>query len=405
VDRRALPAPPLERPATARPYAAPRTPLEEFLAELWHEVLHVEQVGVDDSFFELGGNSIQGAMLINRLQERLGQHVSVIALFDSPTVAGLAHHLGEFCPDAVARAFGTESLARDQVGATASPPDADGRAHRRSKVTDLVVPLQPEGSGRPWFMVHPPGGIVVCYHALAQAMGRERPFYGIRSRGLHGEPELPGRAEEMAAEYVAAVRSIQPQGPYLLGGWSAGGLFALEMAQQLLAEGESIALLAFLDTTPPTAQDPAADLAGREYGLDLSLEELAQLGPDEQLPFLWQHALRLGLIDAGVPMQVAQQVLDDLKRLFHHHMVLTDNYVVRPYPSRISLFRPSDAPFTVPTPPDRGWGPLAAAVDVHLVPGQHHSMVKKPHVQALARELDAGLRRVEEHGQGVDSNR
>jgi thioesterase domain-containing protein len=125
-------------------------------------------------------------------------------------------------------------------------------------------------------------------------------------------------------------------------------------------------MLAFLDTTPPTAQDPAADLAGREYGLDLSLA-----------------------------LQVAQQVLDDLKRLFHHHIVLTDNYVVRPYPGRITLFRPSDAPFTVPTHPDRGWGSLAAAVDVHLVPGQHHSMVKEPHVQVLARELDACLRRAE----------
>src|SRR5262249_35135082 len=268
------------------------------------------------------------------------------------------------------------------------------------QVTDLIVPLQPEGSGRPWFMVHPPGGIVVCYHALAQAMGRERPFYGIRSRGLHGETELPDRVEEMAAEYRAAVRAVQPQGPYLLGGWSAGGLFALEMAQQLLAEGEAIGILAFLDTTPPAAQDPAADLAGREYGLERSLEELAQLGPDEQLPFLWQHALRLGLIDAGVPLQVAQQVLDDLKRLFHHHMVLTDNYVVRPYPGRIILFRPSDAPFAVPTPPDRGWGSLAAGVDVHLVPGQHHSMVKEPHVQVLARELAACLRQAESEGQG-----
>src|SRR5207253_6880456 len=137
--------------------------------------------------------------------------------------------------------------------------------------------------------------------------------------------------EEMATEYLAAVREVQPRGPYRFGGWSAGGLVALEMAQQLLGQGEPIALLALLDTTPPTAQDPAADLAGREYGLDLSLEDLARLGPDEQLPYLWQHALRLGLVDPDVPVQVAQQVLDDLKRLFHHHLVLTDAYVVRPY--------------------------------------------------------------------------
>ena len=99
-------------------------------------------------------------------------------------------------------------------------------------------------------MVHPPGGIVVCYQALSQRLGRERPFYGIRSRGLHGEPDLPGRLEEMAEEYVAAIREVQPRGPYLLGGWSAGGLVALEMAQQLRAQGESIRMLALLDTSP-----------------------------------------------------------------------------------------------------------------------------------------------------------
>ena len=255
VDRRALPAPPDERPATARPYVAPGTPLEEFLAGLWREVLQVEQVGVDDNFFELGGNSIQGAVLINRLQEKIGQHVSVIALFDSPTIAGLAHYLGEACPDVVRRVFGSDSLSGEQAA------DADSRLERtrarhRPRPRELLVALQPEGSGTPWFMVHPPGGIVVCYQALSQRLGRERPFYGIRSRGLHGEPDLPGRLEEMAAEYVAAIREVQPRGPYLLGGWSAGGLVALEMAQQLRAQGESIRMLALLDTIPESADDP-----------------------------------------------------------------------------------------------------------------------------------------------------
>jgi thioesterase domain-containing protein len=258
--------------------------------------------------------------------------------------------------------------------------------------------MQPEGSGRPWFMVHPPGGIVVCYHALSQRLGRDRPFYGIRSRGLHGEPDLPERLEDMALEYVAAIRTVQPSGPYLLGGWSAGGLVALEMAQQLLAQGASARMLALLDTCPETADDPNwADKPGTEYGLDLSLEELSQLGPDQQLPYLWQHALKLGLIESSVPMQVAHQVLDDLKRIFHHHMVLIDRYVVRPYPGRITLMRPSDAPFPVPTRHDRGWGSLAAGVDVRFVPGQHHSMVREPHVGELARTLEACLRESQDY--------
>jgi thioesterase domain-containing protein len=362
----------------------------------------VKQVSALDNFFELGGNSIQAAVLINRLQEKMGHHVSVIALFDSPTIAGLAHDLAAAWPDLVSRVFGPESVAADPASDGDWRSDGAG-ATRRAKSTELLVALQAEGSGTPWFMVHPPGGIVVCYHALSQRLSRKRPFYGIRSRGLHGEPDLPGRLEEMAQEYVAAITKTQPRGPYLLGGWSAGGLVALEMAQQLRAQGETIQMLALLDTIPETADDPNwADRPGVEYGLDLSLEDLSRLGPDEQLPYLWKHALRLGLIESNISMEFARQVIDDLKRIFHYHMVLTDHYVVRPYPGRITLFRPSDAPVAVPTTHDRGWGRFAADVDVQFVPGQHHSMVKEPHVQDLARTLEACLRQVEQNGQSLD---
>src|SRR5262249_2513268 len=112
VDRAALPAPPRER-AGASAYRAPRSALEEFLAALWREVLQVEKVSTLDNFFELGGNSIDGAVLVNRLQQRLGHHVSVIALFDSPTISGLAHYLSEACPDVVKRLFGAESIGSE----------------------------------------------------------------------------------------------------------------------------------------------------------------------------------------------------------------------------------------------------------------------------------------------------
>lgn len=391
LDRRALPPPRNDR-STSRPCVAPRSPLEESLATLWCDVLRLDRIGIEDNFFELGGNSIQGAMLINRLQEMLGERVYVIALFDSPTVAGLAHYLGEACPDAVRRLFGPESLPPSIASNTEARSPEMLRVHHPSP-KELVVALQPEGSGSPWFMVHPPGGIVVCYQPLAHRLGRERPFFGIRSRGLHGEEELPARMEEMAADYVAAIRAVQPHGPYLLGGWSVGGLVALEMAQQLRAQRERIETLMLLDTTPPTQPGgvPEDEGSGREYGLDMSLRELATLGPDEQLPYLWQHALKLGLVEPEVPLHVAQQVLDELKRLFHRHMLLADEYVARPYAGRLTLVRPSDSPFAVRTRRDRGWGKLAAAVDVHFVPGQHHSMVKEPHVQVLARLLNACL--------------
>jgi thioesterase domain-containing protein len=210
-------------------------------------------------------------------------------------------------------------------------------------------------------------------------------------------PDLPARLEDMAADYVAAVRAVQPQGPYYLGGRSMGGVVALEMAQQLLARGQSIGLLALLDTTIPTSDanrdfaEPA-DLGGRAYGLDISLEELDRLGPEGQLPYLWEYVHRLGLVETDMPAAVVQQILNDLKRLFHAHIQLANAYVIRPYPGRITLFRPTEAIVPLATAPDRNWGKVAAAVDVHYVPGHHHTMVKEPHVEVLARALDECLR-------------
>ncbi|HTU18676.1 MAG TPA: alpha/beta fold hydrolase, partial [Gemmataceae bacterium] len=271
-----------------------------------------------------------------------------------------------------------------------------------SRLTEdhLLVALQPNGTRAACFLVHPPGGIVVCYQALAQRLGDDRPFYGIRSRGLHGETELPASLEEMAAEYVAAIRTVQPREPYHLGGWSMGGIIAYEMAQQLRNQGQAIGLLALLDTTIPhnAANVPYAEDAeqsAREYGLDLTLEELDRLGPDEQLPYLWDHVRKLGLVDDDTPLPLVQQILDDLKRLFHTHIKLGSDYALRPYPGRLTLFRPREAPVPVQTAPDRNWGKLAAAVDVHFVPGQHHTMVKEPHVQVLAQQLRQCLRQAD----------
>jgi thioesterase domain-containing protein len=101
------------------------------------------------------------------------------------------------------------------------------------------------------------------------------------------------------------------------------------------------------------------------------------------------------VIEMDAPLSLVRQVLDDLKRLFHLHVELATDYAVRPYPGRITLFRPTDAPVAVPTSPDRGWTRLAEAVDVHFVPGQHHSMVKEPHVQGLAEQLRTSLRQAE----------
>ncbi len=337
------------------------------------------------------------------MQTKLGEHVSTIAIFESPTIEGLVRFLAETCPKALLQTFGPESLPHKATGVSPSSFLRDS-----GPVHPLVVPLHPStavtthpagdsSQPAPLFMVHPPGGIVVCYRPLGLLLGNERPCYGIRSRGLQEGEALPSRVEEMAVEYVSAMRTIQPAGPYHLGGWSMGGVIAYEMAQQLLAQGQEVRLLALLDTTIPNNAAnrdyvEEGEDTGREYGLEITLEELDQLGPEQQLPYLWQHVQKLGLLQIDTPLEVVQQILEDLKRLFHAHITLGSEYAVRPYPGKITLFRPSEVPVQVQTAEDRGWGKLVREVEVHYVPGHHHSMVKEPQVQVLAQKLRECLR-------------
>ncbi|MFI0812147.1 non-ribosomal peptide synthase/polyketide synthase [Streptomyces echinatus] len=214
LDRAALPAPEYGAQGTGR---GPRTPREQLLCDLFAEVLGREQVHLDDNFFDLGGHSLLAARLASRVRETLGLELGLRMLFEAPTVAGLS-----------------ERLVMDD------PDDA----------LDVVLPLRSTGTGTPLFCVHPGGGISWSYSGLLNHIGSRHPVYAIQARGL-GRPEpLATSFEEMAADYADQIRKIQPEGPYLLLGWSAGGLIAHALACELQARGARTALLAILDAYP-----------------------------------------------------------------------------------------------------------------------------------------------------------
>ncbi|MGW6916117.1 non-ribosomal peptide synthase/polyketide synthase [Kitasatospora sp. NPDC054939] len=214
LDRAALPAPAYGASDAGR---GPRTPQEQLLCGLFAEVLGREQVSIDDNFFDLGGHSLLAARLASRVRETLGLELGLRMLFEAPTVAGL-----------------TGRLVMD------NPDDA----------LDVVLPLRSTGTSTPLFCIHPGGGISWSYSGLLNHVGPEHPVYAIQARGL-GRPEpLPTSCEEMAADYADQIQKIQPEGPYLLLGWSAGGLIAHALACELQARGERTALLAILDAYP-----------------------------------------------------------------------------------------------------------------------------------------------------------
>ncbi|MFE7231397.1 amino acid adenylation domain-containing protein [Streptomyces sp. NPDC057596] len=253
LDRKALPAPDF----SPTHWTGPRTPQEEILCGLFAEVLGLETVGVHDSFFEVGGDSIMSMQLVTKVRATFGVRLSIRTIFEAPSVAELAGR-----------------LAGDTEGDT----------------LDVLLPLRTTGDRAPLFCVHPAGGLSWVYSGLMKHIGADRPLYGIQARGL-ADPSatLPCSIEEMAADYVAQVRGVQPNGPYHLLGWSLGSLVVHAMATQLRAAGEEVRLLANLDQYPIDRGEPEPErLPDQQDALRIMLDfvghDMDSLG-DEPLEY------------------------------------------------------------------------------------------------------------------------
>ncbi|MFD8785874.1 thioesterase domain-containing protein [Kitasatospora sp. NPDC059599] len=213
VDHRALPEPALP---TAPARTGPRTPHETVLCDLFAEILGLPSVGADDSFFDLGGQSLLATRLASRMRAVLGVRLSIRDLFRNPTAAALGRHIEE-------------------------GPGSRGSA------LDPVLRLRPTGAHPPLFCVHPGGGMAWCYAGLLRYVPKERPVYGLQADGLNGVDELAPDLDAMVEEYLGRIRDIQPEGPYHLLGWSFGGKVAHALAARLREAGERVALLAVVD--------------------------------------------------------------------------------------------------------------------------------------------------------------
>lgn len=384
VDRRQLPV--SVDISNIRPVVSPSGPIEEFLHQVWADTLGRSDFGVTQTFFEAGGSSIQAAMLTSALTEKLSVQVPTALIFDLADIRQMAGRLAQLHTPLFKERFGDTAV---QQALAYSQEQND---------TPLITPLRSTGSKTPIFLVHPPGGIVACYRDLAEALGVEQPVMGIRSRGLHGSEPLPASISEMASDYLKAIRSIQPVGPYVIGGWSLGGLVAYEICQQLIASGEVIEKLILLDTTIPEQATELVPMqerenVGLEYGIELSLEQLGELNPEEQLLMLVEHAQKLGVLDEESPPEVIAQVIEDLQELFHHHIELSTQYRMQPLAVPCILIRPEEMPIERMVAHDRGWGHLIDSVAVNMVPGHHHSMVQSPGVEVMAQAILASLNR------------
>jgi amino acid adenylation domain-containing protein len=380
VDRLALAAhspdpAPAHPPGT--PLTSPRTHVEGELKEIWEGLLGVSPIGIRDNFFELGGDSLLAVGMLLEVQDTLGKNIPLSALIHEGTIEHLAKVLD---------------------------------AHSPEKRWSSLVEIQPEGNRTPIFFMHPIGGEVFGYGTLARYLGSDRPFYGIQARGLDGLEKPFTDMREMAAHYVEIVRSVQPAGPYLLGGYSLGAVIAFEMAQQLYASGQAIPFLAVLDEEAPPPQ-------GREAGLKRAvhtaqnfpywlLDHVFKRPPREVAADVKRHLKRVARnFGSRVSLRRIEAHRENLEDMLDV-AVLPDNhrrvsealfealsgYTARSYSGRVTLFRTRAQPLFRALGKDKGWKELALqGVDVRVVPGDHLNMYDEPHVQVLAREIKACL--------------
>lgn len=372
IDVQLLPSPYKAISAPPREFVAPRDTTELRLARIWEELLGVSQISVKDNFFDLGGHSLLAVRMMAQARKQLGRQIPLAALFERATVEHLA-----------------DMLRRETPDETESP----------------LVAIQPRGDRRPFFCVHEIGGGVIDYIHLARHLGTEQPFYGLQAITAHGSNTES--VEDMASRYLEAVREVQAVGPYILGGWSFGGLIAFEMAQQLQKMKQDVALLALFDSMAPgfldrsafadlpDTHDPAMlvrfikETLGADF--NLPLDDYQSFTPSAQLSYIFAQAKSACLI----PQEIELAEFLVWLQAVGNRMKAEREYAARPYAGRVTLFNARDLSLhpahireRLALDPTYGWGKLSfKGIETYFVPGTHRTIMQEPNVSALAEQL------------------
>jgi FkbH-like protein len=372
------------RLASASSFVAPRTGLESALVEIWRDVLRVAPIGVRDDFFDLGGTSLLSVDLCAQIDQRMGKAIPLTSIMEAPTIEALA-----------------ERIATEVAG-------------------ESLVLIRP-GAGRlPIFFIHDGDGETLLYRNLALRLDRRHAVYGLQPYSLERAPLAHTRIPDMAAHFIAKIRTVQPRGPYLVGGMCAGGVIAFEMARQLRALGEHVAVVALLDaadpSTAPRAWKSTQERLYRSIGVFRETPSTSSM----------RHALIIASelfkkarnFTVYVVRDHSQRVWDRIRlrlfRAFLQRGQRPPNFIgtvsVRtaylfaerhyrpeaPFDGELVLFRATlgtdiDEPYVQRyEDPLLGWGPRATG-GVHAVdvPGGHSSMLREPYVDVLAEQLQS----------------
>jgi amino acid adenylation domain-containing protein len=369
VDRRVLPAPDHSRAELDSEYVAPRNQIEEQLVDIWCELLGIQRVGVHDNFFELGGHSLLAVRLFARIEKSFGRKLPLAMLFEGGTI----HHIARML----------------------SAPEP---------VTPIVsvVELQAKGNGRPLFLMPSIGGELLFSMRLLDELGNRFPVLGLQPALSRRHLEQFRDFRTSAGHFLSAVREYQSHGPYALAGFSYGGFLAFEVACLLNEIGETVDVLAIIDTglgrrgLGAQAGDPLIRLARILANLPLWVrEELRSF-----LPSRWISSARLKFdylrrwLISGGRIGVQLDDIFDVGRIPTQNLELMRtvfaafrDYTPGRYRGKLTLFRAQTQPLLRGSCPDLGWSRFVDTLDIRHIKGNHETILRPPHVRELARQL------------------
>ncbi len=370
IDRKALPLPDFtrrDRPGSASPGVPdregllPKDALEMQLAHIWEKLLGIRSIGVRDDFFDLGGDSLVAARLFAEIQKVCGHRLSLATLLQAPTIEKLAQKL---------------------------------RTNDQSARWSSLVTLQVGHGTPPLYLIHPVGGNVMGFRPLMRYFPQDQAIYALQSLGLDGRRPPLTSIEDMASHYLAEIRGVQSQGPYLLIGNSFGGLVAYEMAQLLHGQGEKLGL-AMLDTAGPRY---FKRFIPRSWD---HVRHFCRLGFREKTQYLLERAgnfkMRISVATRRrhQPVVSGKTLFATLQEVEAANYVAEQRYRPRQYSGAATLFRAMKQPVGTYDDPSLGWDQLVAGgLQVYNVPGDHLSMTDEPHVRLLAAHVQSFIHRV-----------
>ena len=363
IDKKNLPAPEYVRQDSESHLRKPRTETEKEVAKVWSEVLRIEEIGIDDNFFEMGGTSIMAVKVVAEIEKSIGKQFPLSVLFEYSTVEKFAKLLDE----------GKEISS------------------------DCIVPIKSNGSKVPLFMVHG-GGLDVLYFAnMSKHLDKEQPFYGIQGVGAKTFDNWYTSIEDMATQYIQAIIKINPNGPYAVAGYCVGGIVAFEISKQLQEQGKEVSLTAVLDSYADYSyyfksykQKKLIRQYHRTRRRLLFLKEMLTSWKafKQRLNTKKEYILKKHFDENNTISELdalALQRFNEAAAMMHS---ILNKYQLKPQSVKVDVLRSKDNEAHLLAPKHLGWKKAARkGVTIHHIPASDFDMRVAPHDKILARML------------------